>query len=494
MSVLELDRSGPRAMDTDAALAAGLGDFFAIERQSMKYKRRMETTRSNSLGFRGLLAALTVILLCGASGLGAGEPVALKITGDWQVEITAARPAGGERIAATIAVPPPSFVNVKAEKCARLPVFNPKGNDWRGDFVLYGLRAQECSATGLLDAASVQVYGVKDDSRLYERGTDYDVNPKSGALGRLAHGRIRPNDTVAVNYRHYLLRLDSIVLGVDGRISLRPGVPHVVAPLPPTLQQGERRLANVWIPGPIERLAPEHLFPILEEAYPEPPKSSPLPAERLLPKTMMKLRTGQTLRILAWGDSVTVGSYLPDPERQRWQAQFVARLQAAFPKAKIELITEAWGARNTAIYLAEPPGSIHNYQEKVLGPRPNLIVSEFVNDAGLGPAQVEERYGRLLADFRRIGAEWIFFTPHYVRLDMMTLRREQQIDDDPRPYVAGLRQFAAKHHVAIADASLRWGRLWRQGIPYRTLLLNGVNHPDQRGMEIFADSLMALFL
>ena len=57
----------------------------------------------------------------------------------------------------------------------------------------------------------------------------------------------------------------------------------------------------------------------------------------------------------------------------------------------------------------------------------------------------------------------------------------------------GLNALAQKHGVALADASLRWGRLWRQGIPYRTLLLNGVNHPDERGMKMFADSLMTLF-
>jgi hypothetical protein len=59
--------------------------------------------------------------------------------------------------------------------------------------------------------------------------------------------------------------------------------------------------------------------------------------------------------------------------------------------------------------------------------------------------------------------------------------------------VAGLRAFAPKHQVALADAALRWGRLWRQGIPYRTLLLNAINHPDPRGMRLFADSLMWLF-
>ena len=75
----------------------------------------------------------------------------------------------------------------------------------------------------------------------------------------------------------------------------------------------------------------------------------------------------------------------------------------------------------------------------------------------------------------------------------MGLTRERDIDNDPRPYVAGLRDFADKHPVALADASRRYGRLWRLGIPYSSLMLNSINHPDERGMKIFADSLMALF-
>ena len=208
---------------------------------------------------------------------------------------------------------------------------------------------------------------------------------------------------------------------------------------------------------------------------------------------MEKLRSGQPLRILAWGDSVTVGTYLPDWEHQRWQEQFVTRLRTRFPKAQIELVTEAWGGRNTGSYLAEPPGSEHNYGEKVLARKPDLIVSEFVNDAGMNEAQVEQHYGKLLADFKAIGAEWIILTPHYVRPDWMGLTQELEIDDDPRAYVKGLRQFAAKHQLALADASLRYGRLWRQGIPYSTLMLNSINHPDARGMSLFADSLIGLF-
>ena len=88
---------------------------------------------------------------------------------------------------------------------------------------------------------------------------------------------------------------------------------------------------------------------------------------------------------------------------------------------------------------------------------------------------------KLLAGFRGIGADWL------------ALDRERDVDEDPRPYVTGLRQFAARHSVALADASRRYGRLWRQGVPYSTLMLNSINHPDERGMRIFADALMELF-
>jgi lysophospholipase L1-like esterase len=208
---------------------------------------------------------------------------------------------------------------------------------------------------------------------------------------------------------------------------------------------------------------------------------------------MGKLRSSSSVRILAWGDSVTDGVYLPEPAKQRWQEQFAARLRERFPTASIELLTEAWGGRNTSSFLKQAPGQPHNFPEKVLDANPDLIISEFVNDSNLNAQSVEERYGKLLADFRAIGAEWIILTPHYVRPDWMGLNREREIDDDPRPYVAGLREFAARHQIALADASKRYGRLWRQGIPYSVLMMNSINHPDPRGQKIFADALMELF-
>ena len=41
--------------------------------------------------------------------------------------------------------------------------------------------------------------------------------------------------------------------------------------------------------------------------------------------------------------------------------------------------------------------------------------------------------------------------------------------------------------------SRRYGRLWRQGIPFLTLMENGINHPNKNGHQIFAESLISLF-
>ncbi len=420
------------------------------------------------------------------------EPASLTLTGDWSVNVEVRLP--DRVVRSRVEIPPATLLAVTNETHASLPPFRPNAGGWVKGAQLKELRAQETTTPFLLDPASLTVRSSPDpDALTFVIGQDYEADLSWGTVGRKPDGRIAENQPVSVSYRYAPLRLDSVVLAPEGTIRLRPGQPAAAAPKPPTLAPGERRLANIWIPGRVQRLEPRHLFPILESAYPAPPPANPSIADRLLPRTLERLRLGQPLRILAWGDSVTDGSYLPNPARDRWQHQFVARLQQRFPNASIELITEAWGGRNTGSYLAEPPGSPHNYQEKVLAPKPHLVVSEFVNDAGLGADAVHSHYARFRDDFRAIGAEWIILTPHYVRPDWMGIDRERDVDDDPRPYVAGLRSFGETNAIAIADAARRYGRLWRQGIPYTTLMLNSINHPDADGMAIFADALMELF-
>lgn len=445
---------------------------------------------------RKLARVIGVALCCLAFQATFGAEV--KLTGDWQVQVTEKRPRflrSAEVISTNLDVSPSLEQQISLERYDSLPLFQSNLPIWAGEgVVLKQLRTKDTAADGMLVAETLQLFtdptGATTPLKL---GKDYALDSTWAAIGRLPSGSIESGQSVFASYHFYQSRLDAVVLTRDHKIKLRQGEPtNTVATLPP-LEHGETLLGTIWVPGRIHKLTPDNLFPILETKYPEPPKSKPSQAELRIPKSLKKLRTGQPIRILAWGDSVTEGSYLTHPESEHWQAQFVSRLQKRFPKAHIELITEAWGGRTTSSYFAEPPGALHNYREKVLGAKPDLVISEFVNDAGLPVAQVRDNYAKVLKDFQSIGAEWIILTPHYVRPDWMGLTRQRDIDNDPRPYVAELRQFASNNSVALADASKRWGRLWRQGIPYTTLFVNSINHPDPRGMKIFADSLIELF-
>lgn len=376
---------------------------------------------------------------------------------------------------------------VASERHDRLPLFDAQTKaGWRKGARLAGVRAEECTVQGALDPESLLVRdGTDANAKVFRRGIDYEADGDAGTVGRLPGGGIGPDQPVYLSYLYAKQRIDSIVLDANGKLAVREGVADAVTPAVPELGPGERRLANVHVSGRDPELRADGLFPILEESYPEPVAAGPSVAEARMPKSLGKLRSGERIRIMAWGDSVST--------YKRYQVMFVDRLKARFPRANIELVTEAWGGRSTLSYLNEPPGSEHHYGEKVLGQRPDLIVSEFVNDAGMNEAQVEERYSRLLADFRKIGAEWIILSPHYVRPDWMGLRSQREIDEDPRPYVKGIREFAERHGVGLADASARYGRLWRRGIPYLTLMENNINHPNMFGHSLFADSLVALF-
>ncbi|MEX1116637.1 MAG: SGNH/GDSL hydrolase family protein [Akkermansiaceae bacterium] len=412
-------------------------------------------------------------------------PSDIRITGDWEIEVVVTHKGRGE-VKRRFSVAPPHFVSVTDEPCGPLTEWITQPG-WARMKIPGLMEGHHCARFVLDESSLVARSSPEADATVFERGKDFRVDVEWCGIGRVAGGRIGDSQPVYLSYRFQKRRLDSVVLNSSGELELRRGEPHISMPVPPPMAECEVRVANIFISENLKQLGSANVFPILETSFPEPPKPSPTEAERLLPKTMAKLRSGEPLKILAWGDSVTEG-YLGEDQ---WQKQFVRQLKQWFPQANVELVTVGWGAHNSQDFMNAPPGHIRNFAETVLAAKPDLVVSEFVNDVPLEVAKVEQNYHQFLADFQANGTEWIILTPHYSTF--MNWPSERDLDDDPRAYVKMLRQFAPENKVALADAAARYGRLWRQGIPYSTLMVNTVNHPDVRGMKIFADSLMALF-
>ncbi|MCK5803049.1 MAG: SGNH/GDSL hydrolase family protein [Lentisphaeria bacterium] len=408
------------------------------------------------------------------------QDLPLEVTAPWQITV-------GKTV---IDVPPQSAVHVRGEKHAKLRVFAEKGGGWRRGERLKPLITQECTAAGALDPTSVKVRSV--EGVVFELGKDYKVEGHWGTVGRVEGGGIGAKTPVLVEYDYFPNRLHALAVNAAGAVRLVMGKPTLGIQFPPDLDEGETRLAGIWLSGRVEHLSKRNLLPV--DGTPQPVSEWVGRAAELIPETLAKLQAGEKVRIVAWGDSVTNGGGVGGRNREGWyQHQFLKRLKLCFPKAQIELLTASWPGGNSRGYMNAPPGGKYDFKRDVLAPKPDLVTIEFVNDAGWRGERLMEHYGKIRDAIRGNGSEIILITPHFVRPDWMGVNKSTKFDNDPRPYVKSLRDFARDNDIAVADAALLWGHLWREGIPYMTMEGNSINHPDVRGHKLFADALMAIF-
>jgi len=418
----------------------------------------------------------------------------LRIEGGWTVVIgPGSVTAGAQTIllpeAVVFDIAPVEKVRVRDERYNGFPLFDPKAGPWRRGAQLRQLITEECTATGVLIPESVRVKSSPGSSTPFALDKDYTLDGFWANIGRTRDSALKAGSTVFIDYDYVPCRLDSLVVNAEGRVTLVRGKPGVGSIYPPDPGPGNIAVANIWLDGPTEKLDDDNLYPV--EFAPEPVEVAPR-GETRIPKTLAKLRAGEEVTIVAWGDSVTNGGGVTNQPEDWYQAQFLRLLRERFPKATINLHTAAWGGSNSANYMKAPAGGEHDFVRDVLDPKPDLVMIEFVNDAYLDEEATQVHYRKILDLLQGVGAEVILITPHYVRPDWMNVKT-QKLDNDPRPYVKGLKRFAAENNLAIADASKEWGCLWRQGIPYMTLEANSINHPDRRGHAIFAKALMELF-
>jgi len=410
------------------------------------------------------------------------RPVEMKALPGNELQVTG-QLKDGKKLSQKFSVPPLTVRQARNEKVSDL------GTSWRA------LSFTKSCYGGVLKDSLVLSSEPDGKGTVYELDKDYlfdfRLSKISGKKGRA----LPPTVYLSCSYRFQ--RLDVLVLNERNELEYRVGKEARIFPMEPACADSDVRLGVVYLSPDTVELADGNLLPVTETAYPV--KITPM-AERLLPKTMAKLRSGEPLHILAWGDSVTAITYeIPDWKTSRWQAQFVAGLKKRFPKANIKLTTEAWGGRNSLHYL-DPnqnpgPGKPHNYRERVLDRKPDLIVSEWSNDRWMTYDHLngeQGAYWRMLRDFRQIGAEWIAIIAPYGSPNGPFDAASQKNLKQRCQYVSYLRQFGPANGVPVADVSARYDRLPLQGIPTLARCTWGV-HPDGIGLKPFAEALLDIF-
>ena len=352
-------------------------------------------------------------------------------------------------------VMPAEIRTVRAERTV-LPIEAPER--WAHGQPLRAVRAESRGQ----DATAVP-FAVDPGSIAVRGAASFAIDPEWGTLGGGA------GEAIEVDYRYSLLRLDSVVR-VDGQVRVVTGRSHLTAPRPPQLSAGAELLANVLVPY----FSDGGTYEIFVPSEPAPVQASQL---QFLPRTAQKLRAGEPLRIVTWGDSVTEGG----DSSTTWSA-YPSVLERLLPPHVSVTPVAYGGSRSTDWLDGDSPTCAWSAIEAAM---PDLVTVEFVNDAGL--SEWEPAYEEIRSRVDALGAELLLMTPPPTMPAMMGVQSVRE--PDPRPYVAFLRQYAGTHAIALADISARFEHLRFEGIPYTTLLANGINHPDDRGHELMAQVL-----
>lgn len=323
---------------------------------------------------------------------------------------------GGQTVtvaqASKLPVAPGPVLSVSDEP-VKLSVDKPVG--WAKGTRLRACNAHDVNACGSFVPGSLEIR-LSKGGELLKEDEDYLVDADWGHVGLGPKSRVTAEDTVFASYRYSLLRMDTIEVAADGKVSLKQGTPHISAPVPPDADAGCVAVAHVFVGYRATEVTPDAIYPITESAAQAVTASTP---DRI-PKTLAKLKGGQPVTIVCLGDSVTAGGNASKPEL-RYVDVFAAGLRTRFPQAKIDVQNISAGGSSSRQWLYPekyPYRGLHGSEnparfERVLEAKPDLVTIEFVNDAGLNAAMVEETYSEILTRLEPLGTEVILITPHF---------------------------------------------------------------------------------
>jgi len=211
---------------------------------------------------------------------------------------------------------------------------------------------------------------------------------------------------------------------------------------------------------------------------------APRDASALLAKTAERLRSGKAVKLIAFGDSITVGGEASSEELQ-YPSRYAQYLRDRFPGAKITVENGATGGDSTVQGLAR-------LDEKVLTRQPDLVLVAFgMNDhnrAGVPVADFKENLKKIVARIReKAGAEVILLSAFPPHPDWHFGSHQMEL------YARATEEAAAECIVAYADVFGVWQIVLQRKDP-SSLLANNINHPNDFGHWLYLQALTALTL
>jgi lysophospholipase L1-like esterase len=200
--------------------------------------------------------------------------------------------------------------------------------------------------------------------------------------------------------------------------------------------------------------------------------------KRFVEKTRKDLESGCNVTIVAFGDSITAGFAV----RRGFPSFWKQMLAEKYPEANVEMINSGISGDMSQDGLARLDWAALSYE-------PDLITINFgINDCVLGLG-LEEFEMDLVEMVRRIRAG-----PN----SEILLLSSQPLETPPYDvlvldYYQAVERVAKEMDVGFVDVYGGWMKHVYAGTPLSSLILPGLDHPNEAGYRIIAEELMKLF-
>jgi len=195
-------------------------------------------------------------------------------------------------------------------------------------------------------------------------------------------------------------------------------------------------------------------------------------------RTRRDIESGADATIVCFGDSITAGYAV----RRGFPSFLLESLRQRFPDSKIEMINSGISGDTSQDGLGRLDWAVLSYE-------PDLVTINFgINDCVLG-LSLEEFEMNLVEMVRRIRAG-----PD----SEILLLSSQPLESPPYDqrvldYYQTVERVAKEMNVGFVDVYGAWMKRVQAGMPLDSLILPGLDHPNEAGYRIIAEELMSLF-
>jgi len=200
-------------------------------------------------------------------------------------------------------------------------------------------------------------------------------------------------------------------------------------------------------------------------------------ARKHVARTRKELEDGCSVTLVSFGDSITAGYAV----RRGFPSFWKEALKKKYPEASIDIVNSGTSGDTTLDGIAKLKWAVLSYH-------PDLVTINYgINDAfmGLPLEEFKANFKEIAGTVKAEGAEVVLLssqpleTPYY---DKLVLNYYQTVE-----------AVAKELDVGFLDVYESWMERLKAGTPLSSFILPGLDHPNEAGYKIVAESLMKLF-